>query len=103
MTDAIDAVDRDALERAMVLARREPDRAEQLDALLAQGDSWGSVARFAAYLCQCRTMHLKPWESPPMHADSPTAAQLADRLVAAGLSVYEPDPLRALEPVCSTR
>jgi hypothetical protein len=92
--------DKDALTRAMEMARREPSRRWQLDEML-KDQSWQEVAEFAAYHCQNRTLRLKPWESPPMNFDededddSPGCALLI-RMLAAGLSRFEPDPLAAL-------
>jgi hypothetical protein len=56
--------------------------------------------------CQCRALNLKPWQSPPCRAgDAKPDAEdhrgrlaawtLRQRLLDAGLSQYEPDPLRA--------
>jgi hypothetical protein len=97
----LDAADRDALERCMGIAKR--DRAEQLEGKLVQGDSWIEVAEFASYSCQIRALNLKPWQSPPCteDEDDPTprdrAAQaLLRRMLRAGVSRYDPDPLAAL-------
>jgi hypothetical protein len=72
-------------------------------------EPWEEVAIFAAYCCQREALSLKPWQEPPMHAgaDRPldssplmghvAAWELRRRLLAAGLSVFEPDPVRALE------
>ena len=49
--DDLNAVDRDALERAMQIAQRDPLRAEQLQAKLGD-EKWRDVAEFAAYSCQ---------------------------------------------------
>jgi hypothetical protein len=100
--DGLDAVDRDALERAMTKAREDRGRAKQLDAML-KSSPWLEVAEFAAYCCQTAALDLQLHENPPMHAhiigqpSDPTAARLLDRLLAAGLSQYEPDPLGALK------
>ena len=63
------------------------------------------------YSCQVGALRLKPWESPPCHVyytapdnrdgmkqglRDARAGDLADRLMAAGLSIYEPDPAAAL-------
>jgi hypothetical protein len=102
-------VDREALKRALKLARAEsPARARQIDAMLAERP-WLDVAQFAAYSCQSAALHLKPWQSPPVWmtgvkpAGDPqqhglyAAWDLRRRLIAAGLSAYEPDPIAALE------
>lgn len=67
------------------------------------------VALSAAYGCQVDSLRLKPWQWPPMWADNdrprdphPSAGreaawQLRRRLLKAGLSAYQPDPVAALE------
>ena len=47
----LDDADRDALERAMEIARHDPLRAEQLQSMLAD-EPWVDVASFASYSCQ---------------------------------------------------
>ena len=102
------AVDRDALERAMQIAQRDPLRAEQLQKKL-EDEPWREVAEFAAYCCQIDALSLKPWQDPPVNIDedadepnnparvSNTAARkLLRRMLAAGVSRFEPDPLKAL-------
>jgi hypothetical protein len=106
---AMRQVDRQALKRALVMARAEsPGRARQIDAMLAERPSWLRAALFASYSCQSETLHLKPWQSPPCWMgdtkpiDDPqqhglfAAWDLRRRLLAAGLSAYEPDPIAAL-------
>src|SRR5262245_60029022 len=104
MSDAtdLDPIDRDALERAMQVARRDPGRGEQPDSKL-KDEPWDEVAVFASYVCQTAALALKPWEQPPgvANEDEPNvrdkdAQQLLRRMLAAGLSRYEPDPLAAL-------
>jgi len=100
--------DRAALQLAMQMARQDLVRAEQLDAKL-KDEPWQSVAEFAAYGCQFRTLRLKPWMTPPCDADDtaeaqgrqkyftePTAVALLKRMKAAGVSRWHPDPMRAL-------
>jgi hypothetical protein len=96
----MDDVDRDALGRAMEIAMSDPDRARQLRAKLVD-EPWEEVAQFAAYGCQRSALRLKPWEEPPMHAHAgiPKAEALLRRMLEAGLSEFEPDPLSALERV----
>jgi hypothetical protein len=72
---------------------------------------WLEVAEFAAYRCQVRALALKPWQSPPCWlgdnrpADDGDGRGLVDawelrrRLVASGLSMYEPDPPGALAAI----
>jgi hypothetical protein len=85
----------------MAVARQDPSQARQLDAKLA-GETWLEVAAFAAHACQCRALHLKPWETPPcsvadMDDDAGAPGRLLHRMLAVGLSKYEPDPLAALD------
>jgi hypothetical protein len=105
-------VDREALERALVLYRqRDAACRQQVDDLLKERD-WFSVATLAAYGMQCERFKLRPWQSPPTEIDDPdayeyvkgediygrrAAARLLKRLLDAGLSRYEPDPIAALE------
>ena len=90
-------VDRDALERAMEVAMRDPTREAQLRNKLADAP-WFDVAEFAAYCVQGDTLSLRPWEEPPCcdSAQGNPGDRLLQRMLAAGLSRYEPDPLGAL-------
>ena len=91
-----DDVDLSALERSMEIARRDPLRADQLAGML-RDQPWYAVAEFASYCVQKRSLHLKVWEDPPLCASPGTpGARLLDRMLAAGLSQFEPDPLGAL-------
>ena len=116
--EGLDPVYRDALTRALEIAPREPGRGEQLDHMLER-DPWEQVARFAAYCCQCDNLHLGPHQTPPCWAtkadlvadpDDPediygrrAAAVLRKRLIEAGLSAHEPDPIAALERAKRTK
>ena len=102
-------IDRNALERALVACRAEgAARAKQLDSKL-RDEPWEEVAQFASYCAQGRALDLMPWQSPPCHANlralseplgDPRAAresaELLRRLLDAGLSRYEPDPIAAI-------
>src|SRR5262245_48320543 len=105
----LSAVDREAMERAIEIVRhRDKARAVQIADKLAS-EPWEEVGAFAAYTAQCDALRLKPWqwppcwiadiaaEPPPDHSGRRRAAELLQRLLAAGLSRYEPDPLGALE------
>jgi hypothetical protein len=81
----------------------EPDRRDQVVHML-KDEGRRASAVFCAYHRQCRALNLRPWEDPPCHIDlvdvdeaDAAAALLLRRLLAAGLSRYEPDPLAALE------
>ena len=104
---SLSAIDREALERAVALMRAEddPQRRDQIARML-QEDGWLEAASFAAYHRQREVLDLKPWESPPCYGDTghghdghADAAKLLKRLVAAGLSKFEPDPLSALAKI----
>ena len=96
-------IDRDALERALEKAKAdEPDRIERK----LERKGWIEAATSAAYGCQRRALGLKPWQSPPMYGDAhpdhnghTDAAVLLKRLLDAGLSRYEPDPIGALAAI----
>jgi hypothetical protein len=105
-------VDREALERAIEMKRTKGSPAErkQIDHMLAER-SWMEVATFAAYSCQCDSIHPKLWQPVPCWIDNVDtlakgddgvygyyqAARLLRRMLSAGLSKYEPDPLAALK------
>jgi hypothetical protein len=95
--DDIDHVDRHALERCIAIARRDPLMVERIEA----ADDWMDAAQLSAYHCQTVSLHLRPWEEPPAVAHEtgvdrdPNAQALLRRMLAAGLSRYEPDPLAA--------
>jgi hypothetical protein len=69
-----------------------------------------AAGHFAAYAVQCASLRLKPWEAPPSCPWGNYCSggiELRDRLLVAWLSVYEPDPTKALaeaeakpEPPC---
>jgi hypothetical protein len=93
--DDLDVVDLDALQRAMTIAARDPATAEQLKAKL-EHEPWTAVAEFAAAHCQYAALGLRPWQSPPCRDDGEASAELLDDMLAAGISQWEPDPLKAL-------
>jgi hypothetical protein len=103
-------VDQDALRRALNEARREPSRAGQL-ARMEKNQGLLAAQMQAAYGCQTRNLKLKPWESPPMFGDveggdasaRDKARELLDRVLATGLSRYEPDPVGALQAIEARR
>jgi hypothetical protein len=91
--------DRHALTRALALCRNESvGRAEQIYSKL-RDEPWDEVAQFAAYVCQGRSLHLAPWESPPCWADaddSDPAAKLLRQMLDLGVSRWHPDPMEAI-------
>jgi hypothetical protein len=104
-TTELSEIDRDALSRALAIEHeRNP---AGIDNDLKQRP-WEDVARSAAYAVQLRTLRLKPWQAlpceasdaatdPPCYGHHPGEVALRRRLVAARLSLYEPDPITALE------
>jgi hypothetical protein len=92
--------DKEALERCVALALAGDEaRALQIREML-QSEPWEDVAAFAAYGIQMRSLRLRPWESPPCWAsedESGPAGALLRKMLKAGLSRYEPDPLQTLE------
>jgi hypothetical protein len=100
-----DEIDMDAFRRAMEIAMRDPARKWQLESMVKgntyPGDKpepWTEVAKFAAHCVQSDALNLKPWESPPCSAckKDTAALKLLDRMLEAGISQWEPDPLGAL-------
>src|SRR5262245_45506171 len=95
--------DLEALQRAVEMTLTDPDRdrVKQVEDMLKERD-WYDVATFCSYHQQVNNLRLKPWESPPcwIGGDAiidPEIMELGNRLERAGLSLYEPDPLKALE------
>jgi hypothetical protein len=112
MTDELSAVDREALTGAIALTLAETDqsRVEQVRLKLRE-DPWWEVATFCAYHRQMAALKLQAWEIPPCWISETDiadilatgsrdrrydAAELGQRLLAAGKSLWEPDPLAAL-------
>jgi hypothetical protein len=103
--DDFDAVDREALNRALqlTLAEGEQGRAEQVRSMLTE-DGWYYAASFCAYHQQCQALNLKPWESPPCHVDGDKfrdrdhdAVRLLKRMLSHGISRYDPTPIDSIE------
>jgi hypothetical protein len=107
-------IDRDAMKRAIEEVRRKGgEDLRQIESMLAS-QPWEEVGVFAVYSCQDDNLHLEPWQVPPCwlrtdadvqaalsmphdHTGRREAGELVQRLLAAGLSRYEPDPLTAVE------
>jgi hypothetical protein len=113
MTEMIET-DRDALTRALALARAESEsERERFDREEAES-GWQWAAESAAYACQCATLRLKVWQAPPMHAGDvvtdapcyghrPEEVGLRRRMLALGISVFEPDPIAAVQAAEANR
>jgi len=95
--------DEAALKLALAQACEDQDRREQLESML-EDRPWRQVAAFAAHVCQCRALKHPPWERPPCGVSEDDdreiniePVRLLRRMLAAGVSRYDPDPLAALE------
>jgi hypothetical protein len=111
-------VDREALGRALAM---DPDRDPTSDAppdRKLDPERWYEAAHSAAYACQCAVLRPKPWQPVPASGyvsvtdddgeygpvmGRAAAAELLRRLLTAGLSRFEPDPLGALARVEAER
>jgi hypothetical protein len=104
-----DDVDGDALTRALIWYRaRSQDRSSQLDYIIKR-DGWRKAAEFCAGSAQRHHLQLRPWMPPPCWCElgeddderqAPgrrAASELLARMLAAGLSRFEPDPINALD------
>jgi hypothetical protein len=98
-TTKVSKVDREALKRALVLAKASDERGrrEQIESM--QERDWFEAAHFAAYHCQVNALQLRPWQSPPLYGRDADAAVLLRKLLDAGLSRYEPNPVAALAAI----
>lgn len=101
-TDTVDTVDAEALERCLQLMRGDREFGRVVEQMLAEPEtSWryqprSEVAKWCCFHHQVRNLGLRPWQFPPCRSDDPPAGELIARLRANNLSIYEPDPLRAL-------
>jgi len=103
--------DIEALRRAYVIGRNEsPEYCEHLESIARQR-GWPEAAASAVYHLQIRALRLKPWHCPPCdcrsdeighgYGHSRAEVMLRRRMLKAGLSLYEPDPIAALEKIAS--
>jgi hypothetical protein len=107
--ETLSEVDREAMQRAIDLTRAEgPDRVRWLE-----GRTFTDSGALCAYHRQHQALQLRPWEWAPSWIEpgdidtllsAPSdlsgkhrAAELCKRLLTAGLSRFEPNPLDALE------
>jgi hypothetical protein len=111
MTTTLSPIDRDALERALVIARAENGtECARFDDIEAR-HGWREAGERAAYHLQVKTLRLKPWHCPPCdcrsdeighgYGHSRAEVMLRRRMLEAKLSLYEPDPAAALEKIAS--
>jgi hypothetical protein len=94
--DALSPIDEDALRRCLELYLADRKRGPVIQARLDGGEPWRSVARFCSYSIQRNRLSLKPWQASPCHPYDADGLALYERLIAAGLSRFENDPVRAL-------
>jgi hypothetical protein len=111
--EQLDPIDRQAMERAIEICRtkKDPSDRRQIEKMLST-QPWCEVAAFAAYSCQVDSLALKPWQPTPAQIEDIEAtlaagddgvggrygaARLLQRLLDAGLSAFEPDPVSALK------
>jgi hypothetical protein len=112
-------VDRAAMKRAIEEVRQKGgEDLRQIEQKL-RDEPWEDVGQFAAYSCQDDNLQLEPWQVPPCwlrddddvqaalsmphdHSGRREAGELVQRLLAAGLSRFEPNPIRALAEVEAT-
>jgi hypothetical protein len=90
--------DRDALEAAIDIVRKHPERWREFQALVLDR-GWHEAAMVAVYDCQTRSMRLRWWELPPCVAGtrgSDRAARLLRRMLRRGISRWHPRPLEAI-------
>jgi hypothetical protein len=102
-----------ALHYALMRTLAEPDRHDQVTAMLEE-DGWSDAAQFSAYHQQIRILGLRPWQSPPcaLGIDAHrfdeiiarrdpvgdyAAVLLTKAMIRNGVSVYEANPVEALE------
>ena len=110
-------IDREALSRALEIVRNRPEkedpgRREQVDHLMKH-EGWFTAADFCCYCCQSELIRPRLWQPIPADIDPAdietilargddglggeyAAARVLKRMLRAGLSRYEPEPLKAL-------
>jgi hypothetical protein len=103
MTEELSKIDEDALKLALDLCLGDPDGPERIKDKVVEED-WFDAAWSAAYHLQCKNLSLKPWESPPMCAETKrgslpedaNALRLLHRMRELGISEFHPDPVAAI-------
>src|SRR5262249_18593113 len=97
----MEPIDQEALQRAldMALESKEYGRADQVQWMLHE-HGWLFAGRFRSFHPQVTQLKLKPWDRPPCRLEKPDdspAGRLLARMLAAGMSKHDPNPLTALE------
>jgi hypothetical protein len=101
--------DLEAMRRAIEVLRSDPELRDQIETML-RNQSEQEVGTFAVGFLQVRNLRLKGWECPP--CDTFNVAQPSDhygcranevtllrRMLAAGLSRFDPNPMPTLERI----
>jgi hypothetical protein len=96
-----------ALELCIAATKAQSEASRlQVESMLA--DDWEDAALFCCYCAQYRSLNLKVYQYPPAwtheadsddgpnNCDQRDARSLLREMLAAGLSRYDPDPLKAL-------
>jgi|SRR5690349_10261486 hypothetical protein len=96
----LSALDHAALAECLRIAEREDTEFVKQFA----GEPWCERAKSACYKLQFAALALRPWQSPPCLVDvndtgefEAGACKLLQKMLAAGLSRFEHDPLAALK------
>jgi hypothetical protein len=100
--------DKDALRRALVAARALDAQTAQAVETNLKTSTWQEAAEYAAYHCQMRVLKLRPWQTPPMishdeidpegrYGGTEQEVGLRRKMLALRVSIFEPDPLAAIE------
>jgi hypothetical protein len=102
------ATDTEALQRALEIVRAESvEDAARFDSL-TERQGWFEAASTATYRCQIRNLHLRPWHCPPCdcgdfifkhggYGNTGKEVRLRLRMKKLGISIYEPNPVEAIE------
>jgi hypothetical protein len=96
------------LRRALVAARALDVQTAQAVETNLKTSTWQRAAEYAAYHCQMRVLKLRPWQTPPMishdeidpegrYGGTEQEVGLRRKMLALGVSIFEPDPLAAIE------
>jgi hypothetical protein len=98
--ETLTPADYSAMQACIDIMRREsPDCANQIDAKI-KFEGYEAAGEFAACHVQSDVLKLRPWEVPPCNIwghHCANAIALRDRLLAAGVSVFVPDPMQAID------
>lgn len=105
----MEQVDREAMQAAIAMMRADPEHRDLIEGLLRnQGEH--EAGMFAVGFYQVKNLHLKGWECPPCDTCNVTEPSnhygyrlseivLLRRMLAAGLSRYDPNPMPTLERI----